>query len=198
MTKQVRHILIVLFAVLVASCTSSSPPVRYYSLEPAVIAPRFDSADASIIGLGPLRIAEYLKRSQIVTRTSATEVRIDDFARWSEPLDQAIHTVVATNVDHQLADAIVVAYPYIASIEFDYFVVGRVDRFDLDETGTVVLDIQWGLVDAERNMLAEPRRVRYQAIAGDGGDPDATVKAMNQVLEQLSRDIAAQLQVRLQ
>lgn len=197
MTKQARNIVIALLAILAASCTSSSPPVHYYSLEPAAIAPQFDSADASIVGLGPLRIADYLKRSQIVTRTSGAEVRVDDFARWAEPLDQAIHSVVASNVDNQLADIIVVAYPFIATVEIDYFVVGRVDRFDVDDSGSVVLDIQWGLVDADRNVLVEPKRSRYQANAAESGNLDAVVQAMNKALEQLSNDIAGKLLAKL-
>ncbi|MFC1503475.1 membrane integrity-associated transporter subunit PqiC [Pseudomonadota bacterium] len=198
MTKQAWNILVVLLAILAASCTSSSPPVHYYSLEPALISPQPDLAGATIVGLGPLRIPDYLKRSQMVTRISVAEVKLDDFARWAEPLDQAIHSVVASNIDKRLADVIVLAYPYIAGLEIDYFVVGRIDRFDLDETGTVVLEIQWGLIDDERNMLVEPRRTRYQVTVGKSGDRDAAVKAMNEALEQLSNDISGKLLAKLQ
>ncbi len=181
---------------LLAAC-GSSPPVRYYSLEPLQPVAENDSASARIVGLGPLQLPDYLKRPQIVTRSDSAEVAIDDFARWSEPLDQAIHGVVASNVDSLVADVVMVAYPYITGVNIDYSVVGQIDRFDADARGNVELSVQWALVGPKKELLAGPERHRYVARAAKAGDPDAVARAMNDALMQFSQDIAAKLDTRL-
>ena len=174
---------------LVAAC-GSSPPVRYYGLEPAQTAAE-TSGDASVIvALGPLRIPEYLQRSQIVTRSGGAERVVDDFSRWAEPLDEAIHSVVASNVDSLLDEVAVIAYPYIVGVAADRWVVGHIERFDADRQGNVQLSVQWGILDKERKNLVIPRRSRYDARATPGADAEAMVQAMNTVLAQFSRDIA--------
>jgi uncharacterized lipoprotein YmbA len=173
---------------LVAAC-GSSPPVRYYGLEPAQSAAE-TSGDASVVvGLGPFRIPEHLKRPQIVTRSGAERV-VDDFARWAEPLDMAIHSVVASNVDSLLDEVAVIAYPYMVGVAADRWVVGHIERFDADRQGNVQLSVQWGILDKERKNLVIPRRSRYDARATPGADAEAMVQAMNTVLAQFSRDIA--------
>jgi uncharacterized lipoprotein YmbA len=177
-------------ALLLGACGSSTP-VRYYSLEQIDVVAKPDAADSKIVGLGPFRVPNYLRRAQIVTRGSGAVVNINDFARWAEPLDQAVHGIVANNVDGLLADIIVVAYPYITTVDLDYVVVGRIDRFDVGADGDAVMIVQWGLVDASRDETQiAPQRHRYTARASNPDDPGSIATAMSDILTQLSRDIA--------
>jgi uncharacterized lipoprotein YmbA len=177
-------------ALLLGAC-GSSPPVRYYSLEQIDVVAKPDAADSKIVGLGPFRVPNYLRRAQIVTRGSGADVNINDFARWAEPLDQAVHGIVANNVDGLLADIIVVAYPYITTVDLDYVVVGRIDRFDVGADGDAVMIVQWGLVDASRDETQiAPQRHRYTARASNPDDPGSIATAMSDILTQLSHDIA--------
>lgn len=185
-------IISLLLSVLVVAC-GTSPPVRYYSLQPTEPVLENDAEDSVIVRLGPLRIPEYLKRTQIVTRTDNAEVIIDDFSRWAEPLDQAMHSVVASNLDSLLSDVIVVAYPHITSIDFDYWILGGVSQFDADASGKVTLIVQWGLMDSKRNTILAPLRRRFEAQASNSNDLEAIATAMSDVLRQFSLDIAEQL-----
>jgi hypothetical protein len=137
-----------------------------------------------------LRIPGYLKRSQIVTRSAGAERVVDDFSRWAEPLDEAIHSVVASNVEGLLDDTAVIAYPYIVGVAADRWVVGHIERFDADSQDRVLLSVQWGILDEERNSLTIPRRSRYEVRATPGADAEAIVQAMNTALAQFSRDVA--------
>lgn len=184
-------------ALLLLAACGSSPPVRYYSLEPLQAVAEQESESPLIVGLGPLRLPEYLKRSQIVTRSNTAEVAIDEFARWSEPLDKAIHGVVAANVDGLVPDVVMLAYPYITGVEMNHWVVGRIDQFDADAMGNVVLSVQWALVGPENELLAGPERRRYLVQAARANDADAMARAMNDALLQFSQDIAATLNTRL-
>lgn len=193
----VRAWMIALSAVylLVLSACGSSPPVRYYSLNPIDTDYQQDPDDAVMLGIGPLSIPDYLNRSQIVTRDVDAQMRVDDFSRWTEPLADSMHRIVSTDVDNLLHGVVVVMYPYDAVVRshLDYRLVGDVNRFDADSSGLVVLEIQWAIVDTEANLLVPARRNRYQAQMVTSGDFGAMVAAMNDVLSQFSRDVAGRL-----
>ena len=180
-----------LAALLLASC-GSSPAVRYFGLEAIGVAYQRDAADAPVLAVGPIRVPDYLKRPQMVTRGQGSEFLVDDFNRWAEPLDEAIHRTIASNIDGLLDSVIAVAFPSGAVLEIDYRLFGRIDRFDADSGGNVTLDVQWGIGDASGDVLTAARRGRYQSRANQANDPAAIAAAMSDTLEQFSRDIAAE------
>jgi hypothetical protein len=182
---------IVLF-VFLASC-GSSPPVDYYALQPIAGSGTTVPADARIIGLGPLEVPGYLDRPQLVTQSSDGKMNVDEFNRWAEPLADALPRVVTANVDALLENAVVVRYPYGPRLRADYHLSGRVIRFDADRSGTVVLEVQWGVQDAQANNLLSPRRSRYTAQASPSQDPSSIVNAMNETVIAFSRDVAGEL-----
>lgn len=184
--------LITLVILILAGC-GSSPPVQYYGLDAMDVGYTQDEEDSPVIALGPFRMPEYLNRSQMVTRGPGAELIVDGVNRWAEPLDDAIHRILASNLDRLLDSVIVVAYPSSALLEIDYRLVGRIGKFNSSEDGLVVLEVQWGAADTEGNMLMAPMRSRYESQATVPGDPDSTVRAMSNALEQFSRDMASEL-----
>ena len=182
-----------LLAMSLGGC-GSSPPVQYYDLE-ALETGYVAERDASKrVGAGPLRTPEYLRRSQIVTRGADARVIVDDFNRWIEPLGNRIHDVLAQNLDVLIDDAVVVAFPYTHIADLDYQVVGRISRFDTDPDGTAVLEVQWGVIASRDDFVIQPKRVRYETRAAQPGDHQALARAMSEVLQQFSRDVAESLQ----
>jgi uncharacterized lipoprotein YmbA len=174
---------------MLAGC-SSSPPVRYFSLEPVYEVVESASEEQPIIGLGQLRTPNFLFRSQLVTRDRGGELIVHDFRRWSEQLDQAIHRVVAANVDSLVEDMTVIAFPYESLVRASYRVHGSVERFDSDTAGEAVLVVQWGITGRDGTVVSPPRRSRYESRAASAEDPAAVVEALNDVLGAFSRDIA--------
>jgi uncharacterized lipoprotein YmbA len=178
--------------VFFAAC-GSSPPVRYFSLEPVYESTVNDGVEKPIVGLGELRTPNHLYRSQMVTRGRGGELIVHDFQRWSEPLDQGIHRVVAANVDSLLENLTVIAFPFDSMVRPMYRVYGSVERFDVDDTGRAVLIVQWGITLRDRAVVAAPGRSRYEANASNTSDPTANVEALNDVLAAFSREIAERL-----
>jgi len=176
-------------ALSVGAC-GSSPAVRYYALEIDSAAYRQDIDNAPIVVLGPLRMPDYLNRSQMVSRGAGAEMIVDDLHRWAEPLDRALHRTLATSVDGLLDNATVVAYPTEHLLDADFRVTGRVDRFDADMRGLAVLTVQWSISDRDGKLLAAPRRSRYESQASSLNDRGAVAKAMGDALSQFSQDIA--------
>jgi len=176
---------------MVAGC-ASSPPVRYYSLAASDVVARSGTDALPVVGLGPLELPGYLSRPQIVRRNADAEMAIDDFHRWAEPLDEAMHRVIAANLERDIGDAIVVAFPYSNFVQPDYRVHGSISRFDADEAGNAVLIVQWGIATGDRDVISQPQRSRYEAQAADPGDVSAIVAALNDTLQQFSADVAQQ------
>ncbi len=191
--------LCVLVSLLVAAC-GSSPPVRYFALSPMDSVQRQDPDDAVTLGVGPLRLPEYLNRSQIVTRGGGSELEVDEFSRWAEPLTLALHRVVSTDVDNMMDGVIVIAFPWESVVrnDVDYRLLGEVTRFDADRSGRVVLDIQWAITDVPGGVAVAIRRSKYETRAARSDDPAVVASAMNDALAMFSRDVVSELEVVLQ
>jgi uncharacterized lipoprotein YmbA len=181
---------IVLF---LAGC-GASPPVRFYSLQALELAQEPDAEGAATMSLGPLRLPDYLARTQFVTRGDGAEVIVDDYHRWAEPLDDAITRIVAVNVDNLVDGLIVVAFRSSNLLEYDYRLQGSVVRFDADQAGRAFLVVQWGIATPEGDVVVPPRRSEYQAQASRSGDPGAVAIALNDTVAQFSREIAGAIE----
>jgi uncharacterized lipoprotein YmbA len=195
MNDNAKRLLVMFGAVvpLVLTACSTSPPVRYFSLEPVFDVVENSAEVQPIVGLGQLRTPNFLFRSQLVTRGRGGELVVHDFQRWSEPLDQAIHRVVAANTDSLIDDMTVIAFPHESIVKPAYRVHGSVERFDTDMNGEAVLVVQWSILVRDGTVITPPRRSRYEARAANPDDPAAVVGAMNELLGAFSRDIAGEL-----
>jgi uncharacterized lipoprotein YmbA len=195
-----RWILGAVLVLLMLSACSSSPPVRYFTLSPIDEEFKQDPDDAIMLGLGPFRMPDYLNRSQIVTRGANSEMQVNEFSRWSEPLATSLLRIVSADVDNLLEGVVVVVFPYEPFVrnQVRFRLVGDINRFEANHLGNVVLEVQWGVANADGEMAVPVRRNRYQVqatIAGEptGDDPGAVAVAMNEALAKFSRDIASKL-----
>ena len=190
--RTIRYILTLCF-LIIAGC-GSSPTVHYYALDTIDNRVAQDDEGSPIISVGAFRMPEYLNRSQMVTSGPGAEIIVDEFNRWAEPLDNAIHRVLASNLDVLLESVVVVAYPAAAIVSIDYRLVGRFGRFDAGQDGLVVLEVQWAIVDSKGTVWLPPRRARFESQATRPNDPDSIAQAMSDVLAQFCRDIAGEME----
>lgn len=175
----------------VAGC-GSSLPVRYFSLEPAGPPAATVGEDAAIVGIGPLRFPEYLSKPQIMSRSAEGEIKVYEFDRWVEPVDEAVHRILAINVERAADTVRVIAFPYDV-IPYEYQVYGSIERFDADHSGLAVLTAQWGIVTEDRRLVVAPHRVTYRAPVSGNMEPGSIVRALNDTLGQFGDDIATHL-----
>ena len=97
-------LILIMLSVVLAGCVGTNPsqPARFYMLSPTNDTKT--PAQANIgegritIGIGPVEIPEYLNRAQIVTRVSPTELKLAEFDRWAEPLNNNFSRVLAENL----------------------------------------------------------------------------------------------------
>ena len=187
-------VLVVLgLSLLGLSGCSSSPPTRFYVVPPlsgADAAPAAAQRDITI-GVGPVTLPPYLDRSQIVTRASRARLLLGEFDQWAASLQDAVPRVLAENLSLLIPTDRVVLHPWARTTEPDYQVTVDVTQFDRGAGSEVVLAVRWSIVGANGKTLVM-RKSRFTAAAG-GQEYEATVTAMGQTLDALSRDIAAAL-----
>jgi uncharacterized lipoprotein YmbA len=107
------------------------PPVqpdltRYYVLSapvsPTAVAPAPTSTAGTLrVGLRPVEVAPYLRRNSMVVRAGEHELSFADSARWAEPLDREIGSVLRQRLSASPAVARVLVPPFAldASRDFD-------------------------------------------------------------------------------
>jgi len=184
---------LLLTVVLFLSGCGSSPPSRFYGLQPIADAVE-RSNDQISLGIGPMSFPRYLDRPQIVTQQHSGEVVLAEFDRWAEPVSSAFQRTLAQNLDSLLVDAIVIRYPFGGGLlSVDYRLVGQVSSFVVDQSGRATLDVSWSIVDTEGNSMVSASRSIFHAQTASVTDYSQVVRAMNETLTAYSREIAQQL-----
>jgi uncharacterized lipoprotein YmbA len=180
-------------AFVLAGC-GASQPTRFYSLTPLASAPQAAAPEGAglTIGLGPVEFPKALDRPQIITRAGANELKLAEFDRWAEPVQDNALQVLQENLALLLPDYKLLAYPWNRSTEVDCQAVVRVLRFDRSEGGDAVLKARWTIQNpvSESELLNRESSYPRHPL---GGDVQATVEAMNRALEDFSRDLAKAL-----
>jgi len=146
------------------------------------------------IGLGPVEIPEYINRVQIVTRLSANEIKLWEFDRWAEPLNESFTHVLSENLTRLLCcrDPRVMIYPWRVPVRIDYKVEVGVVRFDGALGKDVALVVLWGIFENGSDKPLVTKRSEYiEPAAGNGHE--ALVAAESRAILRLSREIAEAL-----
>lgn len=194
--------LLALFGLCVLTVTAGCAPgssarSRFY-MPVALVAPGDEPPQAKAggirVGIGPIRLAEYLDRPQIVTRDGGVLVQLAEFERWAEPLEDSVARVVAENVSRLMGDRPLEVFPWNSSADPAFQVRGEILRLDGELGGDAVLEA-WFSIVGSTSRKGESRKVAYREPAGP--DYASLVLAESRLLERLSRDIAAALSEKL-
>lgn len=150
----------------------------------------------TVIGVGPVRVAPFLDRPQIITHGGGGETEVSDGQRWAEPLDRGIQRVLVQNLAG-LTGADIRNFPWTRTTAPEYAV--RIDILDFNRIadGNAVLEAHWMLEDVKRKELLYSRKETFQApLDGAEDDHAALAKAYSELINQLALSIAAQIPTR--
>ena len=178
---------------VLTGCGGTTAPARFYVLSPLVGAEKGVQAlrDESriSIGIGPVEVAQYLDRPQIVTRLSPNELKLADFDHWGEPLKDNFSRVLTENLLTLLSAEPIAVFPLRGPTKLDYRVEVEVMVLDGDLGGKAELVARWAIFrDEDRQMLFTKKSSLSEAAGG--GSYEAFVSAQSRAVEALSREIA--------
>ncbi len=181
-------VLWIVLSLTLAGC-ATSPPSRFYLLTPVEAAPEGPALKDLVLGVGPVRLAAYLERPQIVARKSANRLKVEEFDRWGGTLEANITWVVAENLSNNLGTESVVTFPWERALVPDYQVAIDVRQFDLAHPGEVRLTALWRLLGPRGEKLHAIRKSDIREPVWGAGF-DAQVAAQSKALARMSLEIA--------
>jgi uncharacterized lipoprotein YmbA len=181
-----------MLVVLVSGCGGKSQPTRFYTLsatEKNQSPPANSSTDKLSIGIGPVKLADYLAQSRIVTRLDVNKINRAEFDQWAGSLKNIVEIVLADNIGTRLNTEKVFLYPWRSYVSIDYQVELEVTRFDSQPGAMATLEARWVVLRGTDKALVDIKRSTIQEPIG-GSDYEAMVAAQSNALGRLSSDIA--------
>lgn len=143
--------------------------------------PRSASHRGLSVGLGPIDFPGYLKRREIVTRTSGDQLHLSPNKLWAESLDSNFQRVLSQDLSVQLGTQRIILFPWYGRPQIDYQVEVQVHRFDTDDTNRSQLDARWIIKDGRtgRELLANESNISGTVSASDTAGSEALSSDVN-------------------
>ena len=188
---QTRIWMIAAVLLTVAGCGTTPPPTFYQLSETA--GTQLSGLERGIaIGVGPVNVAAYLDRPQIVIRGLGHQLELSEFNRWVEPLTDSISRVIIVNLSNSLESTRVYKIPRRnKTILLEFRIEIDIARFDGMLGGDALLVARWTLYDRQSKPLVTKVSIIRESSGGEGFD--SLIAAQNRALQNLSQEIVASL-----
>ncbi|MFH1889245.1 MAG: PqiC family protein [Candidatus Omnitrophota bacterium] len=187
------------FALVSGGCMSipNSPTPRFYALRPidkGEAGTKFNIAPDIIIGVGPVRIPEYMNRPQIVTQDKNRMLKFSEFDRWGEPLDLALTRLVGTNLTAIITGGNIEIYPWNLSIPVKYQVVADIVQLESELDKDLFIAIQWSIFDVQNTKMLFTKRLELSRPINPHNYA-GMVQALSDACVSLSSEIAREVAI---
>ncbi len=143
---------------------SKSPTPRFYALQALdqnYAGEKFKIPPSVIIGIGPVKVPEYLNRPQIVTQDSSNMITFAQFDCWAESLNFALMRLVTANLSVILPGATLEMSPWNLDIPVKYKVIVDVVRLESCLDKDLLLSAQWSVIDFESKKMVFTKRSEF-------------------------------------
>lgn len=173
-----------LFVVMLSGCSSTVPTFYVLSAEGPL-----PVGSGKGIGVGPVTLAEYVDRQNIVIQTSPNTLELAESHLWAGDLDDSVARVLATNIGRRLNTGNVRTYPWRRDSEIDYQVSMDVREFIAGADGYAQIEATWRVYRMPGSQQIVSRTFQgREPIASESYE--AVVAAQSRVLGKLSAEIA--------
>jgi uncharacterized protein len=183
---------ILLAALVFPGGCAQSKPTRFYVLHSMLDARTQAQHEGQdfLIGVGPVKIPDYLDRPQMITRKGQSNLELAEFDKWAEPLDRNLARSISGNLSVLLDTESIISFPWPKAAKPKYQVSVEIIRMDGVLGGKVVLDTRWMIlsVDEEKALLTKRSFIETPTPTADY---DGFALAMSTAVESLSREIAS-------
>jgi len=152
---------------------------------------RTQSSGSIVVLIRRVDIPAYLAKTTLVTMKGGMEVQYAATERWAEPLDQGIARAVAQDLSRNSRIRAYGFSPGASPVEHSYEVWIRVERFEGNENGEVVLRAHWSVSSAGSSISVIGRTVNIRRSGWQPGDYPGLVRLLSEEVAEMSRQIAS-------
>ncbi len=194
----IRMLMIAAALLIVVGCAATPPPDFYQLNEPAVT--QLTGLERGIaVGVGPINLAPYLDRPQIVIRGVGHKLELSEFNRWAEPLNDSVSRVIIVNLSNMLESTRIFKIPRRnKTIPLEFRIEIDIARFDGTLGGNAMLVARWTLYGREEAALLTKVSLISESSSAAGVDSsgstdevsfESLIAAQNRCLQKLSQEI---------
>lgn len=174
---------------------SNTPSPRFYTLtalDKGQVVKQYHVPAGFVIGVGPVKIPEFLNRPQIVTINKKKMLEFAEFDRWGEGLDSALVRLMNEDLMLMMPEATIEMFPWDLNIAIKYQVIVNVISLECQLDKDILLIAQWTVIDQNSKKVVFTKRSQLrQAI--ELRHYSGLVKALSLVCVSLSEEVAAEL-----
>jgi uncharacterized lipoprotein YmbA len=178
---------VVIIGLMLGSC-GRSPDSQFYVLNP--IAPQYKMIKSYThlrIGINEIHGPAYMNKPQLTIHCSAQEVKLEEYHRWVENLNQNTQNVIEANLATLLPGAAFVTAPWDINFKPRYQLQIDILQFAVDIRGNSRLRAEYLIYSNEqvkkKGLLSYHLKTSPPTVAN-------LVASMNTNLNQLTRDLA--------
>jgi uncharacterized protein len=192
-----------LLPLLLVSCGNILSPVEdaavHHLLSPAIPERRVTGSSPALAIASPA-LPGYLDRQQLVTRSGDGVLQMSSIHVWGENLGSGISRVMAINLGRLTNSLNIQPVGNFVTMDYDRLLEIRILRFEPDANHVLTFECTWkvqpvaGALAPTHSFLTEiPLPPGEAGAATQPGAQTARIRAMNEALARLSREIARKL-----
>ena len=184
-----RHIWMISLLVLLAAC-GSSPKTDFYMLntDQGSVVQSANLGTGPAVGVWQVKLPDLLDRSEMVTRDNQFKITMADFSWWASSLSGNMTLLMVTQLSQQLQSNRIVTSPWPSYRKIDYQLITRVERFDGELGGEVVLRGLWSLLDGDGT-----KELKRQVFEFKTNSADLTYQELAAAMSRLTVQLAGQV-----
>jgi uncharacterized lipoprotein YmbA len=177
-------------AIVLAAC-HSTPPVRFFTLDPVPSSPTATNTTPVSVQVGAVHIPLVLDRQQMVRQGAPNSLTISNQDRWGAPLADVVRDVLTRDLTERLPKSTVVL-PDSAAPPGTGVIAVHILQFGSDASGTASFDGSWSLSLPDSDA---PVSVRHVALSErtEQNDYAGDARAMSKLLARLADEMAGVL-----
>jgi hypothetical protein len=184
-----KYQLLPVLALLTLAGCASSPPTRFFALDPAPPGATAAGATGAPVKIDAVHIPPALDRDSMVRGESNNQLQISSQDRWAGDLGEMIRRVLTQDLAQRLPSGMVVAPESPAPAAAQGLVIDIL-TFQ-PQAGEVVLDADWTVLQGTQSNPVLRRSAHLTQSASPSAQGEA--QAMSALLGQLADDIAAHI-----
>ena len=144
------------------------------------------------IGVGPITLAEYIDRPNLVIQQAPNQLAVAEDHRWAGDLSASIARVTAANLGRALKTGNVRTYPWLRDDEIRYQVTLDIRQLHSESDGYAVIEAGWRAYSLpDRHLKASKTFTDREPLDSDGYN--SSVAAQSRLLGRLAENIASSL-----